>query len=187
MSDILIYASVLPTSGVLIHRIIPLTEVRIENTEDTETYKNAFLIGSSKKSFMVYAETAEEKEEWLTSIRDTVSQHKRDTRSLQIEVEKIEAEAPIWQPDSATNSCSVCKCEFSLLNRRHHCRMCGKVVCGNCSPHRVVLPNIDTNKQRVCVQCFEIISEKNKQSEKTEKSDTEDPEKVEKETKDSKK
>lgn len=147
----------------LIHRIIPLTEVRVEDTPDTDKYKNAFLIGSSKKSFIVYSETAEDKSEWLSIIRETVNQYKRDTRSLQIEIEEIEAEAPIWQPDSTANSCTLCKCEFSLLNRRHHCRMCGKLVCGNCSPHRVVLPNIDTTKQRVCVQCFEAINEKAKQ------------------------
>lgn len=147
----------------LIHRIIPLTEVRVEDRPDTDRYKNAFLIGSSKKSFIVYSESEEDKNDWLTNIRETVSQYKRDTRSFQVEVEEIEAEAPIWEPDSAANNCTLCKGEFSLLNRRHHCRMCGKLVCGNCSPHRVVLPNIDTTKQRVCVQCFETINEKAKQ------------------------
>lgn len=113
---------------------------------------------------MVYSETAEDKEEWLKIIRDTVDEYKRGTLSLKLEdTQKIEAEAPIWQPDSTANNCTICNCEFSLLNRRHHCRMCGKLVCGNCSPHRVVLPNIDTSKQRICVQCFEAINEKQKQ------------------------
>ena len=153
----MLYASVLPTSGVLIHRIIPLTEVRVEDSPDTDEYKNAFLIGSTKKSFMVYSDTAEDKAAWLKTIRETADAFKRDTRSLQIDMNTpgIEAEAPIWQPDSAAKNCTFCKGEFSLLNRRHHCRLCGKLVCGNCSTHRVVLPNIDTSKQRVCDQCFE--------------------------------
>eukprot|EP00041_Stephanoeca_diplocostata_P014549 m.267863 g.267863 ORF g.267863 m.267863 type:complete len:173 (-) comp19734_c0_seq16:295-813(-) len=26
---------------------------------------------------------------------------------------------------------------FGMVNRRHHCRFCGRVVCGKCSAHRV--------------------------------------------------
>lgn len=42
---------------------------------------------------------------------------------------------PPWEPDHATNSCRRCGKHFSLLNRRHHCRRCGLVVCAACSPH----------------------------------------------------
>lgn len=42
---------------------------------------------------------------------------------------------PVWEPDHATNSCRRCDKHFSLLNRRHHCRRCGLVVCAACSPH----------------------------------------------------
>ena len=31
--------------------------------------------------------------------------------------------------------CQDCRCEFSLFNRRHHCRMCGQVFCGDCCPY----------------------------------------------------
>ncbi|GAA5980401.1 hypothetical protein JCM10908_001642 [Rhodotorula pacifica] len=42
---------------------------------------------------------------------------------------------PLWEPDHATNACRRCDKHFSLLNRRHHCRRCGLVVCASCSPH----------------------------------------------------
>jgi len=39
--------------------------------------------------------------------------------------------------------------------RKHHCRACGRVVCGNCSRHQLFLPG-STNQQRVCDPCFEL-------------------------------
>ena len=42
---------------------------------------------------------------------------------------------------------------WSLTRRRHHCRMCGSLVCGSCSSHKVKLES-STNKKRVCSTCF---------------------------------
>lgn len=43
---------------------------------------------------------------------------------------------------------------FSLLNRRHHCRRCGRVVCSNCSKHVTL---IDKIPKRTCDDCFTQI------------------------------
>ena len=42
--------------------------------------------------------------------------------------------APIWMPDHRTERCLRCQEPFSLFRRRHHCRLCGDVVCATCSP-----------------------------------------------------
>lgn len=47
---------------------------------------------------------------------------------------------PRWQPDSEVSECPICHRQFSLLFRRHHCRKCGRVVCNDCSPHRITIP-----------------------------------------------
>ena len=47
---------------------------------------------------------------------------------------------PPWQSDSDVGECPVCGRTFGFLFRRHHCRKCGRVVCGECSPHRITLP-----------------------------------------------
>ncbi|CAM9576291.1 unnamed protein product, partial [Choristocarpus tenellus] len=44
-----------------------------------------------------------------------------------------------WVPNSERNSCLHCERPFTFYLRRHHCRMCGELVCGQCSPHRVRL------------------------------------------------
>ncbi|KIX93203.1 uncharacterized protein Z520_11057 [Fonsecaea multimorphosa CBS 102226] len=47
---------------------------------------------------------------------------------------------PRWQPDSEVNECPICKRPFTWMFRRHHCRKCGRVVCNDCSPHRITIP-----------------------------------------------
>ena len=41
---------------------------------------------------------------------------------------------PKWVPDTAHSSCMLCRRTFTWRLRRHHCRSCGKLVCGTCAP-----------------------------------------------------
>lgn len=51
---------------------------------------------------------------------------------------------------------------FSFFRRRHHCRACGSLVCGDDSKQKLVLTHIhETNKQRVCDKCFTLGSSPN--------------------------
>ena len=47
---------------------------------------------------------------------------------------------PSWQPDSDVSKCPICGIQFTWYYRKHHCRKCGRVVCANCSPHRITIP-----------------------------------------------
>lgn len=47
---------------------------------------------------------------------------------------------PPWQPDADVAHCPVCNRSFTFLFRKHHCRKCGRVVCSQCSPHRITIP-----------------------------------------------
>lgn len=47
---------------------------------------------------------------------------------------------PRWQPDAEVTNCPICGAHFSFWYRKHHCRKCGRVVCANCSPHRITIP-----------------------------------------------
>lgn len=50
------------------------------------------------------------------------------------------AAAAAWVPDTASMRCQICLAAFSLLRRRHHCRLCGHLVCRDCSLARTFLP-----------------------------------------------
>jgi len=55
-----------------------------------------------------------------------------------------------WEKDSAHATCQQCCISFTLLNRKHHCRYCGRVLCDNCSSYKI-------RKLRACKTCFEIV------------------------------
>ncbi|KAI6239683.1 Rabenosyn-5 [Aphelenchoides fujianensis] len=38
-----------------------------------------------------------------------------------------------WAEDSNSPNCRHCAAKFSLTKRKHHCRLCGKIVCSQCS------------------------------------------------------
>ena len=51
-----------------------------------------------------------------------------------VEVRVIENyNAPLWIPDNKVSRCMRCAGHFSVWRRRHHCRLCGAVVCWACS------------------------------------------------------
>lgn len=64
----------------------------------------------------------------------------------------VDQPAPVHVLDTTSNHCMRCKIVFTLLNRRHHCRRCGYVVCGSCSTSQMKLPT-SNGPVRVCDTC----------------------------------
>ena len=73
---------------------------------------------------------------------------------------------PIWVDDNCRVSCMSCKVNFGkIMNRRHHCRHCGRLVCNSCSP--AMLPNhffpegfkgvLSHAESKVCRVCEQIL------------------------------
>lgn len=61
-----------------------------------------------------------------------------------------------WIEDNACASCTKCERLFTLMNRRHHCRICGHIFCNSCSRTRIMfamMPSDVKKRQRVCDPC----------------------------------
>ena len=82
----------------------------------------------------------------------------------------------IWTDDNTVNSCHNCKDDFTFLNRRHHCRLCGKIFCHTCSNYYIktnlnnelikledflmecLHNNIELNyKKKLCYHCHKLL------------------------------
>eukprot|EP00456_Euglypha_rotunda_P009066 TRINITY_DN11926_c0_g1_i1.p1 TRINITY_DN11926_c0_g1~~TRINITY_DN11926_c0_g1_i1.p1 ORF type:complete len:218 (-),score=8.73 TRINITY_DN11926_c0_g1_i1:78-641(-) len=127
-----------------VHYSFQLKEVEVTNRSQE---KNAIQISAPQKSFIVCAEDAKEKEEWLQEFGKSiqaVTGDKKGTKEF----------APLWKPDTDAHHCTLCQKEFTLLNRRHHCRACGTVCCGTCSLNKLIIKHIKaTVPVRVCDHC----------------------------------
>lgn len=55
------------------------------------------------------------------------------TYSKATQLRSLEKEIVTWENDEHVKSCPICKHKFGYTLRKHHCRVCGKVVCGNLS------------------------------------------------------
>lgn len=61
-----------------------------------------------------------------------------------------------WVQNNEVLECMCCQqITFSMFNRRHHCRRCGRVICYNCSIKRMFVSMYGDILVRVCIDCFQ--------------------------------
>jgi hypothetical protein len=90
-----------------------------------------------------------------------------------------------WINDSERDTCATCHSPFNLIVRRHHCRVCGDIFCGDCSTTRMVLSassslslGLLTRPQRVCDQCAVLASLPSKEEQQKQKKKRQNSESV---------
>jgi len=66
-----------------------------------------------------------------------------------------------WMPDQSCRVCYECDSHFTVFNRRHHCRLCGRVFCAKCTSNSIPVSSNDAKtfgevgeSIRVCNYCF---------------------------------
>lgn len=91
----------------------------------------------------------------------SIFNHKMPTRQLLSSLLESLARPPEWREGP---ECLECGASFGLTNRRHHCRHCGRELCGKCSSREIIIMKYitDTKKSpapsRVCDICHEVLS-----------------------------
>ncbi|CAI9783424.1 unnamed protein product [Fraxinus pennsylvanica] len=75
--------------------------------------------------------------------------------------EHMDMSRNFWMPDESCRVCYECDSQFTIFNRRHHCRLCGRVFCARCTANSVPALSYeprsvreDWDRVRVCNYCF---------------------------------
>ncbi|ELU06337.1 hypothetical protein CAPTEDRAFT_224846 [Capitella teleta] len=68
-------------------------------------------------------------------------------------------EAPVWVHNSQVSMCMLCARAFTAFRKKHHCRACGRVLCGQCSLHTARLEFDDMREHRVCDECYLALTD----------------------------
>eukprot|EP00727_Mastigamoeba_balamuthi_P011313 m51a1_g6804 putative pleckstrin domain-containing protein (993) ;mRNA; r:243990-249659 len=190
-SDIVVYGTKIEAAGMastyMFHRLIPLRGAFVKDVRDRAKTQFAFQILAKEKSFTVCAKDSADKHEWIAAFKGVLAELDRaelgcsggsqrytlrpmeTIRGMPTADDDDFAAAPVWVPDTESGTCMRCPSKFTFVNRRHHCRQCGIIVCGRCSSSKFVLPNL---KQlvRVCDSCFDELMDKGGGPEKVPKS-----------------
>lgn len=154
-NDILVYGNIVINKKKYNRQhVLPLEGVQLLAIDDDGVLKNGWQIISPKKSFAVYAATATEKAEWMAHINKCITDLLSKTGK-----QPLKDHAAVWIPDNEATLCMHCrKTKFTTLNRRHHCRKCGGVVCSNCSTKRFLLPQQSSKPLRICDKCYSQLT-----------------------------
>ncbi|KAI4377028.1 hypothetical protein MLD38_014723 [Melastoma candidum] len=51
--------------------------------------------------------------------------------------ELVKLPRDFWMPDQSCRVCYECDSQFNVFNRKHHCRLCGRVFCARCTSNSI--------------------------------------------------
>lgn len=161
LSDALLYSDETLT-GFTLHRIMDLRSMRVRSVDPLpaklqqtlgkdEPDRFEIAISAAGKSFTCQCASAQEKAAWLAAFDKAFN----DLSSLQGTRKRMQSTfvaAPVWE--QTATSCLICQQGFTLVQRKHHCRQCGGLVCKTCSTSRRLLKHIhQTIPVRLCDKC----------------------------------
>jgi len=150
-TDALIYAEVNGmTYKYQVNREIPLNSIMIAESAEDEPAGHCFRLMSPQKSFVCEAGAPGAKDDWVAAI--SAAQEANGGGADNAEGKVM---APIFVKDADAAACMICNRGFGILNRRHHCRRCGKCICNACSYDKMRVPGLETEGRlvRCCIPC----------------------------------
>ncbi|KAM4097619.1 hypothetical protein ACJW30_07G015100 [Castanea mollissima] len=117
---------------------------------------------SSSSSINKLFELVDFVKSWIPGIRWSQAQPSNEGNASQSQSGNVSRSRDFWMPDHSCRVCYECDSQFTIFNRRHHCRLCGRVFCAKCTTNSVPAPpdcprhsaQEDWERIRVCNYCF---------------------------------
>ncbi|XP_069759573.1 FYVE, RhoGEF and PH domain-containing protein 4-like isoform X2 [Narcine bancroftii] len=185
LNNMLLYC--VPKFSLVFTRYSVRTKIGIEGMKVIEThnkdYPNTFQVSGKERTLELQASSDQDKEEWIKALKYTIQDFNQknetfrsaiakegDDQVPEVSTAELGMRAPRWIRDNEVTLCMKCKEPFNALTRRrHHCRACGYVVCWKCSDYKANLAYDSSKPNKVCKDCYVIITGQTDSEEKDEK------------------
>ncbi|XP_051885943.1 FYVE, RhoGEF and PH domain-containing protein 4-like isoform X2 [Pristis pectinata] len=185
LNNMLLYC--VPKFSLVFTRYTVRTKIGIEGMKVIEThnkdYPNTFQVSGKERTLELQASSDQDKEEWIKALKYTIQDfnQKNETfrsaiakegedQASEVSTAELGMRAPRWIRDNEVTLCMKCKEPFNALTRRrHHCRACGCVVCWKCSDYKASLAYDSNKPNKVCKDCYVIITGQTDSEEKDDK------------------
>ena len=94
------------------------------------------------------------------TLRDTILKFTQQKLALFNRADELEHELEKlflakWIEDVNIRTCFICRRNFSSSLRKHHCRLCGKVLCSECTREKIYTPS-GKDSVRCCAPCADF-------------------------------
>lgn len=107
-----------------------------------------------KEDYRKCKQELSESKQALQEFSEALSESK--LRMVELKEEIMPLSDAKWIKDKEAVQCRLCDIQFSVIQRRHHCRNCGLIFCNSCSSGRVKLPS-NYHPVRVCLNCYHLL------------------------------
>ncbi|CAF1194924.1 unnamed protein product [Rotaria sordida] len=148
--------------------IIPNVRTTIVSNNDQQNISiiyYPFRVNAVEKSYEFLVDKESDRELWVKKIRQASEDYNRRNSMIEMrqsinqsDEQQLGTRAPAWINDLDVTRCQNCNNRFRttiILSRRHHCRCCGRCVCGSCSTKKLVLEYCKHEGEvRVCDTCY---------------------------------
>ncbi|XP_066924085.1 FYVE and coiled-coil domain-containing protein 1-like [Clytia hemisphaerica] len=149
---------------------VQVAKIAKEKEEERATRINTFnklnnVIEEKKKMALDFEEERDQLISDMKELKDHLVNMTKDKHELWQKKDSLEfairqKNEERWVDDKEAKQCSLCLTDFSLVVRKHHCRLCGNIFCNNCSNHWLKTAH-SRKKIRACRACSTTYNEKN--------------------------
>jgi len=147
--------------GLIPFKDVVSTIIRVSDSSDGQEQTRFELESAGKHTAMIMAALSRSGDGWSflpvgtpakgRTFQDIMPKIKSTVKSV------LKREKPPWDADDSSENCILCLKKFTILERRHHCRACGKICCQECSQQkRPVLKWGYDAPVRVCDKCYSM-------------------------------
>ncbi|CAK4870664.1 unnamed protein product [Aphanomyces euteiches] len=118
----------------------------VQQTSDVDVSRVSLILSLENESGYVRSS------KWMHGLAMCIANLSKALRKIEL-VPKM-----LWKE---SEHCVMCRKTFRAFRRRHHCRLCGNSVCGDCSKTiHLDIPAMDQDQHvssvRACSKCFEV-------------------------------